>query len=978
MLPDLPVAPALLALVALTPGLRTWWSGRRLAAQLDDPAFPERLHSSQRLNGIVLAFCAVLLAVLAAGSLFWTLPLLALTLIASGYPLRKAIHDETWSLGTYLAFFGRLIASWFGFWTVLGAVPAVSQLAGTRDWLIALPCAAVLLAWNARFADVFRWTVGVTPLEPGPLLDRCRALAGSVGLDAIRLERIDTSGGVVPNALALPSLRQPSVIFSSTLLDRFPEEEIVAICAHELAHHEYYNRERLLRLNRLSVLLIMSGAAWAPAARLLEIDSMMLVEAAWLGVVAVTLILLGRDKQHQESVCDKRAAEMTGQPEIVIAALTRLYMMARVPRRMDSDHEHSATHPSLARRIRDIRKASGALPASLAAAVTFRGADERTAATFEDEALAWSDHDASHRLPYAQLSELRVDARGGAAPRLVAARAGMRLEMTLPAADVPRVQEVLDVIDGRLGDPLRPRPVPIPAARVLLWLAVALIFALGQGAAAFVALLAVIRPAPQLLLASALAILTAASLVLRTYGTAHPLTWLITLPLAIVGIVLLLGAWRKRGEQGGGRAGYAVAILGLTSIGALALLALDGLDLVRLHSAARASTAVPVLLVALAGALAASRIRREQLAGAAAAALGALAVLVSSPAFLDAFGHDPLLIDSPRIALVELRHAEREGLLLPSTAGDPRLSPDGRHVIVSNHAGMHEDGGSTFLAGPSGGALSPLRADDAVFTGNEHVLTAISTDEGTTLELIRLDDRSAIWSQTLPDIHSAELSVDIVTRRWSLVGWTGEMAIAHAGGTVGHTDIERRQWRLAPLENAYVEAVAPLDAAALVVQTRFDRGPLGRLLPPQWTWTLSMQPFRRESRVLLLDHRGTIELGASRLEAKCSAAAAPRGSLVCTVDDGTRTRFVEIDAATGSIAPIGFLPGRFVSDGHTTRGWLTGWAEDRPVAIRLATRQAFHTSPDGEAMSLSVSGDRIAAASFDGDALRIAVYVPGD
>jgi hypothetical protein len=41
-------SPVFLALVALAPGLRTWWTGRRLVTLATDPALPELLMARQQ------------------------------------------------------------------------------------------------------------------------------------------------------------------------------------------------------------------------------------------------------------------------------------------------------------------------------------------------------------------------------------------------------------------------------------------------------------------------------------------------------------------------------------------------------------------------------------------------------------------------------------------------------------------------------------------------------------------------------------------------------------------------------------------------------------------------------------------------------------------------------------------------------------------------------------------------------------------
>jgi hypothetical protein len=67
------------------------------------------------------------------------------------------------------------------------------------------------------------------------------------------------------------------------------------------------------------------------------------------------------------------------------------------------------------------------------------------------------------------------------------------------------------------------------------------------------------------------------------------------------------------------------------------------------------------------------------------------------------------------------------------------------------------------------------------------------------------------------------------------------------------------------------------------------------------------------------------DLGISNADADCVGHALDEDRLVCHAFDGTRTRVVEVDPATGRINPLATLHGRFISHGRAGGGWLTGW-----------------------------------------------------
>ena len=132
----------------------------------------------------------------------------------------------------------------------------------------------------------------------------------------------DLHGGAVANALALPSLRGNAVLFTDTLLERLDEDEIVAICGHELAHFEYYDRARLRRISRATAAIAVAGATMTPP-RACSVSTASGPTCCWFGALLAVMVFRVRDKQRQETVCDARAVELTGNPEPLVSGLTK-------------------------------------------------------------------------------------------------------------------------------------------------------------------------------------------------------------------------------------------------------------------------------------------------------------------------------------------------------------------------------------------------------------------------------------------------------------------------------------------------------------------------------------------------------------------------------------------------------------------------------------------------------------------------------
>ena len=99
---------AIVAILAVVPAIVSWLAGRSLARDVEDRSLPERLLSHQRRNSVTMGVAAGTIAMIAPAALLWAAPLLFTTLLLAGYPLRRALFEETWSVGSYLSFFHRL------------------------------------------------------------------------------------------------------------------------------------------------------------------------------------------------------------------------------------------------------------------------------------------------------------------------------------------------------------------------------------------------------------------------------------------------------------------------------------------------------------------------------------------------------------------------------------------------------------------------------------------------------------------------------------------------------------------------------------------------------------------------------------------------------------------------------------------------------------------------------------------------------
>jgi heat shock protein HtpX len=201
------------------------------------------------------------------------------------------------------------------------------------------------------------WGLEAGPMSDPELLARLNEVVAKSRARPPEILEIGTPKAHFPNAFASPHPARPRVLLSRTLLRHLDREEVAAIFAHEVAHLEHYAGKRARLASWSMFLFVILGAVIAAAC----INADRLYGAAFAELVWVVAISIGynrrrRKQQVHEGHSDVRAAELCGDPEALIRALTKLHALGRVPDRWD--REKSYSHPSLVRRIQAIRNAA--------------------------------------------------------------------------------------------------------------------------------------------------------------------------------------------------------------------------------------------------------------------------------------------------------------------------------------------------------------------------------------------------------------------------------------------------------------------------------------------------------------------------------------------------------------------------------------------------------------------------------------------
>ena len=964
MLTAMPGSWAIALLVALIPGAIRLWRDRALAGKLDDPLLPERLLARRRHHLTPFIFAGIGFGLLAGGWGLWLVPVAVLADLAAGYPLRKKLYDETWGLASYLWFFGRLTASLVGFWFVIGGLPWSAAAFGTPYAVVPIAAGGVLLVWERWSGPLLRALFRTRPIQDPALRQSFADLVARMGIPAPRFEYVDLRGGAVANAVAVPSLAGSAVVFTAPLLARLQTDEIVAICAHELAHLEYYDRRRLRQIAAAETALIAAGVALA----LIVPDGIpapdgLLWGAAMLGV----LVWRARDRQRNETICDRRAVELTGAPDALARGLAKVYAFARLPRRFDAAYEQRATHPSLARRIRDIQSVSGAPAATLTAPETFVEVSTGTHVTVAPSQLEWiQPGSGEHRLNYGALRELRLMAGRGDARLVAIDRTGHRWEAAIAAGDVARLQRALDHVDVQVAGPAAAPRLNRSIAAIVAMLAVAAAAAVGQFAAALVALLAIRAPTTRMMASAGVAALAGAALVVRDGAAGFaPL-------LAAAGISLCGIAWLRRGDAPDPSVRLAAGGLAIATTLAVLLLFSFGTASFHLHQAARAFPGAAVLLCAWAVLLRIGAERRASRGAALSAGIAAVAVVVlGSDAFLQGAVRDPLLVQAPRIPLTTIAGTPRATVPVSFDVGEVTLSPRGGALVIwRDNDDADTDAAWTAEAGPVGGTMTRVAFDDAVFTAENRLLAVRFTGGGADISEGPITDAPS-WQVHVENISTGHLAYAADTRSWRLTGFDRRRAPVRFSGVIGAAAVQETRWN--PSTGTTPWAIETDGPAALL----FDKQYAQQWLPlAARRWGMFTRVHGTSARLTRTRPGMHDTEETSLLDVMCEPRVMS-AHLVCAAFDDARTRLAAVSVASTDVLPLGFVDGRFATvSSHQQAGWLTGWLDWSPAAIDVNALTGVLAPPSADSFPFGMAAaDHALAVIRSGESgVRVDIY----
>lgn len=151
-----------------------------------------------------------------------------------------------------------------------------------------------------------------------------------------------------------------TVAVTSGLIEKFEPDEVRAIVAHEIGHIKAQHLKKLLPLNLALVAIVWTAYYFGTEALKGHVSDE--VYSLLTGPIIIlfpfpiiTALVLGRRRRKHEEEADRFAAEVTGDKELVIRALTKVHAINETPQRLRPLDEALATHPSLENRIKALR-----------------------------------------------------------------------------------------------------------------------------------------------------------------------------------------------------------------------------------------------------------------------------------------------------------------------------------------------------------------------------------------------------------------------------------------------------------------------------------------------------------------------------------------------------------------------------------------------------------------------------------------------
>ncbi len=251
---------------------------------------------------------------------------------------------------------------------VIETVYALLRGTGEQWWSIAAVIVVVLMVVLTQLAPVVLLPIfyKYRPLDRPELKERLIALAEKCKTRVVNIFELKLSAkSKAANAALAGWGRTRRILLGDTLLDKYTEEEIEGVLAHELAHHHFAHVWKNMAVQTgviflgffLADQLLRWGVSVFGFEGIADLAAFPLLALAFSGLAIVLLPIINGLSRHFERQSDHFAAEVTGRPEALASALRKL-----AEQNLADPNPHPLveflfhSHPSIGKRIAALEK----------------------------------------------------------------------------------------------------------------------------------------------------------------------------------------------------------------------------------------------------------------------------------------------------------------------------------------------------------------------------------------------------------------------------------------------------------------------------------------------------------------------------------------------------------------------------------------------------------------------------------------------
>ncbi len=892
------------------------------------------------------------------------------------FPSRKAIFKESWGIWDYLSHTVRFWLALLGPWLLVAWLPVVAGRTGSGALLSTIPMGVVAVLWVWFQPAILRTLLRAEPLDQEDLREGFARVLERARCRQPTVYRAVAKGGHWVNAFALPSLERPSVLMPDGLLEALSAEEVTAIFAHEVAHLEHFRPKRLL-LGRLGFLVLATIpiVIWAGPYRSVVEN----YASVWPLALLFALLFAATSHQKHESASDARAAELSGDPEALIRGLTKIHVLSRISRRWDSNLEQWSSHPSLARRIQNIRRQTGETVEQFEPLVLPHASGSSQAVVLDAQNLHWLDGLPDERpsdpdglkqaarerrsIPYQDLRDLRLVATPKDRHLVFKDVQNRTTKMSVRAEDVELLQGVLDRVDVRVNY----TPSHNKVGRGRLWAALTMLLGMmppWSWPAVAVGAIALARPAVATL--AALGVVGLAGLVIGPTDEAwwflSPFTiYAVHVMRGVLGLVcfgLALSHYRRKTE-GADREAWVVALvcIALACLAAIRFGSLVGATLpgMRAHLLARGASSLVLVLLAAAAALASVRKIRARTLALVAALTGLAVLFVGSTMFRDRFTDDPFRARGPQLPIEEIVPEKIRERVLDRYAVEIVLSPSGNRFAVAvspeNENDYETEAETEYLLEEGDDGWQLLRALSFTFFDDDRAVVLEQQEEELLLRLFRVDaSMDTEWELTLPTISNPRLAIGLGDNAWQVLGYDDDYSsLIRLQGTLRTNNIE--ETRFAPKQDTvWMYQAALFDPWVLFVnQEAPDYEQPFHLFQ---IFTLAGAHTTVSELLAMRDNESPRVLAKTALTLSCPQPPLGENKGYCLSEDGELVQIWSVEPEQVHFNPVGSFRGTYIQGRHASADMLlfNGWYQ-APIIVDTARQRGYRLAPSTDESS---------------------------